>query len=229
MLKIWCFLLCIFISNAVSAGYLSQHHIAYGMDIGGLQTQFKEGYGANFFADYMADYNFFISTQRVGKFGFEGGFSLTSEEKDMVWLFVGDSFPGSKPLSAGQWQQWQSSITVTAAYFAINWYGQMTAQSAYFVMAGAEITRMKINIQLLDTYLGKPEQVVRTFSQNKVIPVWKMGLQYTFTSGWGLRFYYAWRYYTAFNPMKSHEYPTRAAELQLDNSNSYYLGIYAAF
>ncbi len=202
----------------------------YGIDIGNLETSFKNRYGSDFFDEYHSDYNFFFGARKNKSLGFELGFSTTREIHNDVYLTSGNYLPGSSTPLPG-FQSWHTTYKARNFYLGLNFLYYLTRNTSVYALASGEITYMDIRMELVNSYLPGQliNKVTRTFSKTQVIPSVKLGINYNITAGWGLRLYYAWRYYELFNPMKSKEFPNRSSELRLNNSNSLYFGTYFAF
>lgn len=206
------------------------YNFYYGFDAGALQAQFQDRYGADFFGNAYLDFNIFFGARKNKALGFELGFSTTTEDEHYRLLKAGEYFPGTIVPLPG-WQSWTTTFKTRNFYLGINYYAFLTRKTSIYALASGEITYMDIHMVRDSSYLpgSSTYKVHRTFSKTQLIPSVKAGINYDITSGWGIRLYYAWRYYELFNPMKSKEFPNRQAELRLNNSNSWYFGTYLIF
>jgi hypothetical protein len=203
---------------------------------------FQNGYGKNVYFTNPLIYEVFVGYKFDNGLGIELGYGTQRKRRRISMLEAGDSLPGRIPLendtvifieTAARTETWQALLRVDLQDFRpknnIKLWGQV----------GVSYSRIRAVQDILawidDSYTELPttrhqngDTLRRTFRNERIIPVAKIGIDYDVTESLGIRASAGWRNLEAIRS-KSKESPDSKSEIRLKNGYTLSLGFFYRF
>ncbi len=211
-------------SSAQASGSSSNY---VGVDGVYSSMKFREYYGDNIFNKKgIPGVNLFAGHMFNENWGFEAGYEVDKKMKRTETVTEGSTVAGVflDPLLI-DWASYNTFVKQHHSYLGAiaktNFLGDNNFVS---LMLGLSLSHVQIKQHLFQSEAGS-ENVTRTFSKTKLIPVIRASIEHKFNEQFGLRALTGWKKTSKFN-IKSEEAPSKSSEVKLKNTINIGLGVF---
>jgi len=215
--------------------YADLSNLYVGVDA--LQTNYatKDNYGSNVFGKNPAALNAFVGYKLPYNLFVEAGYEQSKSKERTVRLEEGDYLLGTI-IDPGDWVITSSKTKIQFPYLGagFNYFMPNFPKTSFSVLVGCSVIKIRAEYKVISEQAvpnPTPEYIEttrRTFSKNKLSPLFRVGVNHKISNKFGVRLHYTFHKLNNFK-IKTEQSAISDAEMRLKNRDTFGVGVIYTF